>query len=237
MQYDGVFAPEGGSEPAYNLDPYLMTEYQNDREVTFITGEDGPGVDDVWMTGYLDGECDIDEDPIIVDKPSGPGGRVPPETLAHGPAPEYCGGKVSYLGGHNYGGKRGQRLFLNALFEADCVTNADWPNSGNSDVDGDNVPNGEDSDPNDPFVCSDVDHDLCEDCSSGMRDIGDDGPDADGDGICDAGEDPGAGDDAGPGETGGSPGGCCQSSSDGAAGSAVLGLALLIGVRRRRRAF
>jgi hypothetical protein len=42
-----------------------------------------------------------------------------------------CGGKISYLGGHQYqttvpitsgSQSQGTRLFLNALFEAQCVT-------------------------------------------------------------------------------------------------------------------
>lgn len=48
-----------GGEPAYNLSTYLGTTYKNNREVTFITGPSGPGDQDVWMTGYLDGVCDI----------------------------------------------------------------------------------------------------------------------------------------------------------------------------------
>ncbi len=235
-QFDGVFAPQGGSEPAYNLDPYLMTAYHNDQQVTFITGEDGPGVDDVWMTGYLDGECDIDEDPIIVTKPNGPGapgGGAP----RRGPQPKYCGGKVSYLGGHKYEGQRGQRLFLNALFEADCVTNANWPNNGTDvDSDGDGVDNGEDACPNDAMCCGDLDVDGCDDCTSGMRDISDDGPDADGDGICDVGDHGEAGDDGGVGDdVGGSPGGCCDAGTQ-PAGAIVLALACLgLAGRRRRR--
>jgi MYXO-CTERM domain-containing protein len=115
MQFDGLFAPQGGSEPAYNLSTYLNTQYKNEREVTFITAADGPGKQDVWMTGYLDGECDINEGPVVLSVP---------EPLA---AEESCGGKVSYLGGHSYSGNIGQRLFLNALFEADCVTAAGQP--------------------------------------------------------------------------------------------------------------
>ncbi len=118
-QLDGRFSTIGGSEPAYNLSAYLMTEYINDREVTFLTGPLGPGDQDVWMTGYADGECDI-----------GGGDDV------GGPAGECAGGKVSYLGGHDYApavplsshtGTQGTRLFLNALFEADCVTAAGQP--------------------------------------------------------------------------------------------------------------
>jgi uncharacterized protein (TIGR03382 family) len=122
-QLDGAFQPIGGSEPAYNLSDYLGTTYHNDREVTFITGETGPGVQDVWMTGYLDGECDI-TDPIG----AAPGGRAGPAVCS--------GGKVSYLGGHAFGTNtpvsgntqtQGARLFLNALYEADCVTAAGQP--------------------------------------------------------------------------------------------------------------
>ena len=122
-QLDGAFAPVGGSEPAYNLSSYLGTEYHNDRDVTFITGPNGPGAQDVWMTGYLDGECDI-TDPIGLTS----GLRAGPQTCS--------GGKVSYLGGHEFDTAvpvsahpqtQGARLFLNALYEADCVTAAGQP--------------------------------------------------------------------------------------------------------------
>jgi MYXO-CTERM domain-containing protein len=117
-QLDGFFQTVGGSEPAYNLSTYLGTEYINDREVTFITGALGPGDQDVWMTGYVDGECDIGDDDV----------GLPPG--------ECNSGKVSYLGGHSYKvetpvtenwDSQGTRLFLNALFEADCVTSVGQP--------------------------------------------------------------------------------------------------------------
>ncbi len=61
------------------------------------------------------------------------------------------------------------------------------------DNDNDGVPDASDTDPNDPFVCQDLDGDGCDDCSIGNDGIGpnpdfdplNDGPDADGDGICD----------------------------------------------------
>jgi hypothetical protein len=58
-QLDGAYQTVGGSESAYNLSTYLGTQYINGLDVTFITGPDGPGDQDVWMTGYVDGECDI----------------------------------------------------------------------------------------------------------------------------------------------------------------------------------
>ena len=218
MQFDGAFAPQGGSEPAYNLSSYLMSEYHNDRDVTFITAENGPGHQDVWMTGYLDGECDINEGPIVLAN-----GILPA-------APTYCGGKISYLGGHSYKDKAGQRLFLNALFEADCVTNPDWPKDANNDSDGDGVADGDDEYPNDPSACGDSDRDTCDDCSGGQGYApGNDGADADGDGICDAGEDKLAGDD------GTSKGGCgCNSSGDATPGLLVLLAFGFLSVRRRR---
>jgi hypothetical protein len=114
-QLDGAFGTEGGSEPAYDLATALGVTYVNDRSVTFVTGPDGPGVQDVWMTGYKDGECDI-----ILIKDEG----------------DCTNGKVSYLGGHSYStdvpvsahpSTQGTRLFLNALFEADCVTTTGQP--------------------------------------------------------------------------------------------------------------
>jgi MYXO-CTERM domain-containing protein len=345
-QLDGAFGTVGGSEPAYNLSTYLGTKYKNDREVVFITGPSGPGDQDVWMTGYIDGVCDI-------------GCQVGEECFQKD---QGCatGGKVSYLGGHKYNttvplsanvDSQGTRLFLNALFEADCVTSsgqpkidltltgdlvvaakslpatgdyqvgyansgagpalaamlrltvptgvtvtkvedggtieapgATWfigsisgvptpsgdpPSSGSrsstlsfsswgevkltvglgyrvgtsdleatpetvtitvvKDSDGDGVPDDSDPYPDDPKRCGDSDKDNCDDCSQGSFDPANDGPDADGDGICDA-ADPttpdGDGDD-----------GCsCRVAAAprwGALGLAALLLGLLV-VRRRR---
>ncbi len=222
MQFDGLFVPQGGSEEAYNLSSYLGTEYINDQDVTFITAEDGPGVQDLWMTGYLDGECDIDDDPEVEFLPLARG--------AGGGEPQYCGGKVSYLGGHSYGGKAGQRLFLNALFEADCVTNPDWPGDtgGDGDADGDGVTDGNDEHPNDPNLCGDFDLDGCDDCSSGTYDPANDGEDSDGDGQCDGGDDEADGD---------GDGGCgCRSTGAPGSGAPLLLFAALVLLRRRRRA-
>ncbi len=115
-QLDGPFETVGGSEPAYNLSDYLGTEYINSMDVTFITGAAGPGDQDVWMTGFMDGVCSIGSDDV---------------------SPGQCTfGKVSYLGGHRYStdlpvsanpDAQGTRLFLNALFEADCVTSLGQP--------------------------------------------------------------------------------------------------------------
>ncbi|HVK77581.1 MAG TPA: MYXO-CTERM sorting domain-containing protein [Kofleriaceae bacterium] len=349
-QFDGHYAPIGGSEPAYNLSSYLGTMYKNDRQVTFLSGPNGPGVEDIWMTGYLDGTCDITEPPIPLQPPAGDALAGPPATA--------CSGKVSYLGGHAFStsvpmsgntNTQGARLFLNALFEADCVTTvgqpglslhldgplnvgaatlpvdvaygvrfdnagagaalaaelqervgagvqiveatgatiagdtATWqvgsisgvparagdpPPSGSrpstlrfaaygdytvtldlsyrvgasaravtpvtftihvgADRDGDGVPDDTDPFPDDPRRCGDSDDDTCDDCTNGPVNPRNDGPDADADGVCDAGEEggPGAGGDAG--------GGCCQAGGD-AGGPIVLGLLALAGLRRRRR--
>lgn len=116
-QLDGAYQTVGGSEPAYNLSSYLGTMYTADVDVTMLTGPMGPGDQDLWMTGYIDGVCDITNDEF---------GRT-----------AMCQrGKVSYLGGHRYSTSvpmssnpdaQGTRLFLNALFEADCVTSAAQP--------------------------------------------------------------------------------------------------------------
>jgi hypothetical protein len=120
-QFDGEFGTTGGSEPAYNLSAFLGTMYKNNRQVTLLTGPNGPGDQDLWMTGFLDG-CDD----IVVGKPAS-GGKAP-----RGKARvDGCEGKISYLGGHSYSTNvpvqsgsqsHGTRLFLNALFEAQCVT-------------------------------------------------------------------------------------------------------------------
>ncbi len=52
------------------------------------------------------------------------------------------------------------------------------------DDDNDNVNDDSDIDPFDNTICSDTDDDGCDDCSSGIYDPSNDGPDDDGDGIC-----------------------------------------------------
>jgi hypothetical protein len=184
-QFDGAFGTTGGSEPAYNLSTYLPTMYQNNRQVTLLTTQAGPGVSDVWMSGYLDGCNDI----IL-----GPGGS---NRVAG------CEGKISYLGGHAYdttvpvtsgAESHGTRLFLNALFEAQCTTATTVPpDPDGGDSDGDGVDDGADTDPNDPNKCGDTDGDGCDDCSSGMFNTDNDcdsiGPGSS-DGCCDVGASP-----------------------------------------------
>ncbi|NVB79616.1 MAG: hypothetical protein HOV81_14565 [Kofleriaceae bacterium] len=207
-QLDGAFGTTGGSEPAYNLSTYLGTTYKNNRQVTLLTGANGPGDQDLWMSGYLDGCGDI----ILAPGPDG---------IPHAPS---CGGKISYLGGHQYSTNvpvtsgsqsQGTRLFLNALFEADCVTDAGDNGGGFGDTDGDGVGDGADADPNDPNKCGDSDADGCDDCSTGHLDL-----------INDCGADGG----------GGTPdGGCCETGSGAGGALALSGLVAALLVRRRRK--
>lgn len=110
-QIDGPFISVGGSEPAYSLP---QGEMYKASDVVMITQQNTPiGVNDVWMTGFIDGIC--------------PGLENDPDVSA------LCltAGKVSYLGGHEYAvdlpistnpDTQGARLFLNSLFEAPCST-------------------------------------------------------------------------------------------------------------------
>ncbi len=116
-QIDGPFATVGGSERSYSLP---AGETYKDADVVMITKSGTTplvGVSDLWMTGYLDGACSIN--------PVGGG-----DVCASGV------GKVSYLGGHAYTTTlpissnpttQGTRLFLNSLFEADCVLEENQP--------------------------------------------------------------------------------------------------------------
>jgi MYXO-CTERM domain-containing protein len=204
-QLDGAFGTTGGSEPAYNLSTYLGTTYKNDRQVTLLTGQNGPGDQDLWMAGYLDGCADINEP---IEKPGG----GPRHHLAE------CEGKISYLGGHRFqttvpvtsgSQSQGTRLFLNALFEAQCTVGL----APGTDTDGDGVDDALDPFPTDPNRCGDSDGDGCDDCSSGMFDLAAD---------C----------DGGPGESG-----CCDTGGDGGDPRQLV-LAAFVGavlVRRRRR--
>ena len=70
--------------------------------------------------------------------------------------------------------------------------------AGDNDGDNDGVPDAEDAAPNDPNQCRDVDSDLCDDCSNtgadgSGGDTTNDGPDANGDGLCNAGDPDGDG--------------------------------------------
>lgn len=108
-QMDGPFLSVGGSEPAYTL---LPGEQYKSSDVVMITEAGTPiGVNDVWMTGFLDGLCPGLE-------------QVPGLSAAC-----LTAGKISYLGGHEYDidlpisenpTTQGTRLFLNSLFEAPC---------------------------------------------------------------------------------------------------------------------
>jgi len=110
-QLDGAFDTVGGSEPSYTLPPGDMYKA---GDIVMLTAAGTPeGTEDVWMTGFLDGQC-------------------PPEE-------HECGkyGKISYLGGHQYStdmpvsehlDAQGTRLFLNSLFEAPCATVEGLPN-------------------------------------------------------------------------------------------------------------
>ena len=202
-QLDGAFGTTGGSEPAYNLSTYLNTQYKNNRQVTLLTGANGPGDQDLWMSGYLDG-CD---DVIFLG-----GDR-------HHAS---CGGKISYLGGHQYqtsvpvtsaSQSQGTRLFLNALFEADCVTAT--TGGGFGDSDGDGVPDDQDPAPDDPSKCGDSDADTCDDCSTGHYDPTN---------------------DCSGGNGGSSDGGCCDTGRSAGGVPFLAGFVLLVVFRRRSRA-
>ncbi len=90
------------------------------------------------------------------------------------------------------------------------------------DDDNDGVPDGDDPAPTDPDVCGDSDADQCDDCTVGTDDFGplsdkrpqDDGPDFDGDGLCDTGDTcfDADGDGLGNGEKGNT--GCADPTSD-----------------------
>jgi len=66
--------------------------------------------------------------------------------------------------------------------------NGTYDGANNSDSDGDGVADNQDSDENNPYICSDNDADTCDDCSSGSYNTYNDGWDYDGDGLCDAGD-------------------------------------------------
>jgi hypothetical protein len=61
-------------------------------------------------------------------------------------------------------------------------------NAGDPDIDDDGLPNEEDRHDFDATICGDADQDACDDCRSGQVDPANDGPDFDGDGLCDAGD-------------------------------------------------
>ncbi len=88
---------------------------------------------------------------------------------------------------------QGTRLFLNALFEADCVTGRSPSVPGDSD--GDGVPDSADAAPTDPNARGDSDGNGRDDCASGHFDLTYD---------CSVGD--------------GSSGGCCDARAQGSVG-------------------
>jgi MYXO-CTERM domain-containing protein len=212
-QFDGAFGTTKGSEPSYNLSSYLGSVYKNNRQVTLLTGMNGPGKQDVYMSGYLDGCGDI---------------ILKPGTIGHATG---CEGKISYLGGHQYSTtvpvtsgseSQGTRLFLNALFEAQCATSgAVVPPGDDVDSDGDGVTDGNDPYPDDPNRCGDTDVDDCDDCASGHFDTQND---------CSA-----AGDAGLNGNQPGQSGGCCETGTDPRSILLALGIVAFVLRRRRRR--
>jgi len=61
-------------------------------------------------------------------------------------------------------------------------------NDRDNDDDNDTVPDVKDTAPLDSTQCEDLDADTCDDCSQGLPDPLNDGPDTDADGLCDAGD-------------------------------------------------
>ena len=61
--------------------------------------------------------------------------------------------------------------------------------AGDPDDDNDTVADAEDIAPLDPTQCEDLDADTCDDCSNGLPDTANDGPDTDADGLCNPGDD------------------------------------------------
>lgn len=61
-------------------------------------------------------------------------------------------------------------------------------NAGDDDDDNDGILDESDDAPLDPFLCGDFDGDGCDDCTSGTYDPFNDGPDLDGDGLCNGGD-------------------------------------------------
>ena len=70
-------------------------------------------------------------------------------------------------------------VILSNDFDGDSICNTD-----DNDDDNDGVTDVDDSDPLNNTSCSDNDQDGCDDCSSGIYDLSNDGADDDGDGIC-----------------------------------------------------
>jgi hypothetical protein len=83
----------------------------------------------------------------------------------------------------------GPRPDANPLQDGDDADRDGLCNHGDLDDDGDSVVDEDDSAPLNAGLCADGDRDGCEDCSlSRRRDPAHDGPDADSDGVCDAGD-------------------------------------------------
>ncbi len=135
----------------------------------------------------------------VQNMPNGADGLVSsgPSGITSGP---YAGTAIPNTDARSWGAfnanGKGNEAFLDSYTHVDAVDSS--PVSINvvaGDSDGDTVPDVDEiciwgSDPNDPMKCGDRDNDLCDDCSQngGPPAQNNDGPDADNDGVCDAGE-------------------------------------------------
>jgi hypothetical protein len=60
--------------------------------------------------------------------------------------------------------------------------------AGDPDDDNDGIPDGSDGEPFNDVACGDADGDRCDDCINGSQNPANDGPDVEGDGLCDFGD-------------------------------------------------
>ncbi|MCH8252895.1 MAG: hypothetical protein IID36_10630, partial [Planctomycetes bacterium] len=141
----------------------------DDNDPNVCADTDGDGCDDCSSGTFDPGNDDADPntpdpDPICVIDGGGGGGGGDPD-------PDDCDDDADDDG------------VCDDVDNCPGVSNPDQ-----IDADGDGRGAACDSDDDNPNECADTDGDTCDDCSSGTYDPGNDGDDADGDGICDDGD-------------------------------------------------
>ena len=180
LSYRCISCP--GMEPlAYRSERGMVSSIEAAKIYTFEFGEDHRHSLKFLQLGFSDGDSDGVPDSI--------------DNCSLTPNPDQSNGDEDQFGDicdtdHD------NDLAGNELDNCPNIPNSDQANidldgfgdACDDDIDGDSVVNDLDSHPKNLYLCSDLDADHCNDCSSGSFSLVNDGSDNDTDGICDIGD-------------------------------------------------
>ncbi|MFH1723764.1 MAG: thrombospondin type 3 repeat-containing protein, partial [Elusimicrobiota bacterium] len=156
------------------------------------TDQDGDGLHEDWDPCPFDPTNDADSDRVCGGVDNCPETANPDQTDSDGDgAGDACDACPNYPANDEDGDGVCGDVDNCAVIPNPDQMDHDSDGAGDAcdeDDDSDGVPDTQDADPFNPYVCQDIDNDACDDCASGINDPANDGPDSDGDLACDAGD-------------------------------------------------